>query len=1085
MSDTQLMTEYVDALVGILIGTAVVDPDPLEAISGVLEGTRPVGREIETGEVRSILFKCFNKYDMENKRALGVVVAGRFLTDFIECFSSALVDLGPKVATTPDESWEDRSRWDVTGQELALKAKRLQNGFKNDPDHWISRWYNFIDTTKDGKGLRYAEVQNVFAGGLVTGWLSEINSCGLLADNPESPPPMSYRGRSGSVGGTYAKDVVSMQDNTNTQPEMTLNISDAANYIHQEEKKRVGFMLSAYYLCHFVLLATILTLQIDAPNTYPLHSTLTSNLIGMEFSPGRTLDSVRSIDDIYTWLRQVWAPILFRELPKTDVFKLNPLAATPYLRQKRRLKVGNCTEKNNLAVYRTAEGKTCFDSDRFSNAAFAGYEAVDVPEMFHTPKEGRGDDFAAVFPVVTVPPENATSGSWVQAGLLQSSSEAVDAINDLQAANWLSLQTAFLEANSLVYNPNLDAISVQRIVFTITDAGAVIPLATQDHRFGPDHGGTLFLTRRAVMYDSDENRSSFRLGFEIVLLVVTFCEIAVETVRYYRICSRSRSFFGYFTASPWNVYQLVFYIFATTFTGLFITHSLSRTHSRVSTLDNKDGDGTNAVYRVMLIFGGLLLILSILRVFRFVSAGSHWGRIVSRVLHTAVGPLLVFGMLYMTTGLIFAVAGHYLFGAGIVGYATMGNAMQTTLQALLIGPSYSQLSSPIADPSEGWVALIYFWAVYVTLGVLFAGILAAVFVAPYEDVMERCFTERLAALDVPSTGRPWSRRSLTFQCSNYPSMLLRYWCQREWVVPVGRRHPLKVVATAEVITGSNLRVSISPLNMGDIEHFSGILFLAPRDMIRNTTGQDRSSLVERYASVTRCRAGMEPKYYNKPNWCQYTQEWWMDDAYLRDFTDGGMSWSGAEEGVSHIQATDIEMHRRRVWLENTVRGASIPLCDETLYSSTSYMPFQVGAFRPRVLRVDTPCRTILGHGRSWERESLIFEFQDVVSPSWPSKDFTQLEVKGVYPTYSNVSTGDLSGKLVVILGDQPIPAYICGNKERQTSTAITSAFDGGSVLPYIEEMVIGRFGISSERPLHSTGGSTRRDNKSSSPLNMN
>eukprot|EP01059_Diplonema_ambulator_P026763 TRINITY_DN4419_c1_g1_i1.p1 TRINITY_DN4419_c1_g1~~TRINITY_DN4419_c1_g1_i1.p1 ORF type:complete len:1066 (+),score=195.19 TRINITY_DN4419_c1_g1_i1:1086-4283(+) len=1064
MATLEHMAAYADELIGVLIKAAAEDPDPLIAIMQALEGARPLGDDISSDRLRTVLFRCFNAYDDENCRTLGMVQFARFVTDFVDCLSGTLVDLGPKVATTPDESWQDRSRWDVAGQELSLKAKRLHNGFKSDPSHWTARWYDFMDTTKDGRGLRYAEVQNAFAGPLTSEWLSELNGCALLADNPASPVPMSYRNGSTSP---FSAPPFSHPNNSFSGPapghapnptEMTLDITDAANSIHQEEKKRIGFMLCLYYSCHFVLLSCLLTLQVDPSRTYPLHTMVAGAFVNVEYEPGRDLHSVRTVDDVYAWLQGAWAPALFRDLPPRGVYGLNPLGATPYLRQKRRA-AKDCTDLDYFT-----RGSSCYDSGSFSSDAFNGFNAVYVKQPFHKPIADEGSDFVVEFPVFN------SSDS----GYLQTFSDAVDLVASLKADGWFTMRSAFLEANSLIYNPSLDALSLQRVVFVISDSGTVTPLATRDNQFSDHHHGSLLLTRKAVVYDSDENRSGIRLGFEIVLLAVTFSEMIVEAVRYFRTWTRSRCLLGYFYASPWNLYQIAFYMFAVTYTGLYITHALEKTHNNVLTLDNKDtGVG---VYREMVLFGGLLIILSIIRVFRFISAVSPYVRVVSRVLHAVVVPLVVFGVLYTMAGLVFAIAGHYLFGSGLDSFATLGSAIQTVLQSVIVGLSYDQISSPLANPTASSFPLVYYWVVVVCLSVLLAGLLAAIFVASYEAVMERSAKERKENQDIPSTGRPWSRRSLTFQCSNYPSMLLRYWREREWVIPVARRHPLQATVAAEVIGGTNLRVSLS-LKDSDAQPFSGFLLLLPRDLLRNTGLYNRSGMATRYAAVTRCKAGMEPKYYNRPNWCQYAQEWWMSDEYIHDFANGGMIWSGVEEGVTSVQATRVEVHRRRVWFENTLQGVSIQPCDETLYTSTQYVPFKVGIFRPRVLQVHTSCRTLMPVSK-WERQSLIFEFQDVVSPSWPNKDFASLPVRGVYPTYSAVNNGvsDLSAKLVVVLGDQPVPAYICGHHGRFTSEAVTEAF-GEGVATYIEDMVIGRFGISSERPMHNAA-------KSSSPLHL-
>ena len=1069
----EVMMKFVDTFVGVLIRVAADSEDPLTAVGLMLAGEdSTVCSHVATNEVRAHLFAAFNAYDINNARLLKDDALFIFLSDFVQCFSSSLAELGPDLATTPDESWEDRARWDAMGGELSARAMRLKAGFNHDPDSWVGRWSSMLDTMHDGKGLRYAEVQLALAGVGTAEWLKEMNTCASLTDvrgSPQHPLLLNDApGRELSVQRSASHSLRRARHSSASPaaPEMTLDIADAACAMDADIKARRGVVRCLYYSLYFALLTLVLSLQMGS-DAYHMQRLLVNNLVDPEYTLRKTLHDVRDVEDVWLWLQNVWTPFVFQDYALRRVAQSNVVAATPFLRQRRRRIKVKCEERVNIVVYDRSADSPCFASG-FSSTAFTGnssgiqYAPVDYDKAYYTP-DPVGEDF-----LVTFPSFNASDTYSHYERAVSSEAEVATILQIMQADAWLGSQTAFLEANVVLYNADTETIGVSRVVFSQTSAGGIVPFADDMAPFSDNHHGSVMLARRANRFRS--NTSSYvQVALEGMLVLVTVVEFFIfEVLVYIDSYRRTQSVLGYFKIA-WSYVQLLYYCVFVTYVGLYITYaSLPEPDNSVNSLENFSNNGLDSIYPVMLIFGGILVVTSMVRVLRYVGSLTSSIYVVSGVIEACWLPLMALFVLFMVAVVVFAVVGYYFYGHGFVSFSTMGNAVQMVVDFIIRGIRYSDLNNPLADPSQGVFTAFYYWSLVIVLTILFMSLLIAVFVASYDAVMDRADQRRKENLDIPSTGRPWSRKSLLNSVMNYSSTLLNTWRINNWVVPVATDWKFDAVAAADIVQGTNLRVVISTPNKEAIASCTGIIFITPREMLKNDLSEKRGNFVPHYALFTRCIAGREPHLYNKRDWCRYTPEWWMQDQYVHDFVDGGFSWTASEEG-SATAAVPTETHRRTIWLSEHSKGHQIPVVDPRHFVSTQLVPFEVGSYRSRVLRIQQPC-SVLFQGPEWEHESLVFEFRDVVSPKWHTtkcgSGVKQLPVNGVYRTYRplQVSRTEFQGsKLVVVLGDQKAPEYVCEMRERQTATAVKATCSKGTV-PFAEDMVIARFGVSNERP---------------------
>eukprot|EP00754_Rhynchopus_humris_P013724 Rhum_TRINITY_DN14342_c28_g1::Rhum_TRINITY_DN14342_c28_g1_i1::g.81276::m.81276 len=1100
------MMRYVDEFVGVIIRVATEAPDPLHAIGEMLSGDgTSLAAAASSNEVRALLFAAFNQYDDQNRRTLSGDALYNFFCDFVACFSGSIAALGPDLATAPDESWEDRSRWDEMGQELSARAARLRGGFLHDSDVWVRRWASALDTTRDGRGLRYSEVQTAFAGARAGEWLAEVNCCAQLTDLPAVQLPLTAGGsgvaaaalalcdapgsaREPSLTGSHApathlsaarRRAAESARRARRQhgsapppePEMTFDVGDAACALHEELRQRQGVLYTLYYALYFALLVAVL-LAHGGSAPHAAHELLAERLAAAPFEPRRSLSDVRTVADVHGWLEGVWAPALFTDAPQRRVAGSSVLAASPYLRQRRKSRKTACKEPVDIAVF---EGGECLGSG-FSGAPIVSqktvgkqYPPVECDKAYHAPLyNGTATPDARDFLVSFVPAGSGGVRHWERAAASAAAAQA--ALVELREDGWLSHETAFLEASALLYHPDSDVLAVSRVVFVVTKSGSVLPLAGKTAPYWGQHGGSVLLARRASRWDHETDAYAL-LVVEGVLVFVTLVELlALETTRWYRSWCRAGSAAAYFSESLWHPFQLLFYMVFSTYAGLYVSHTLlPRPGSDVRTLDGFSNNGLDPVFPVLLVFGGILITLATLRMLRYAASLGASVRLVAGVLAAAALPLVSVFVLFLVAVAVFATIGFYYFGHGHRSFSTMGSAVQMMVTFFTHGMDYSLLASPLSDPSRGAFATVYYWALVVVLMLLFLSLFVAVFIAAYDSVADSADRKALVSRDVPSQGRLWSRRSLLYQFRNYPSLLLGVWRSRQWVAPVAMEHPLRVVASAEVVGKGNLRVILTTGEKEAMASCSGVVFLLPSEMLRYDAEVRRDQLVDGHALVTRCRSGREPRMYSKPDWCQYLDEWWMDDRYVHDFLQKGQHWMGVAEGVVDAFAGPAEVHRRAVWLAERAKGSVARSADPQHFGKTQFVRFSTGAYRSRVLRIEEHVRGLLD-GAGWEHESLVFEFRGVVSQRWIASmggaDVKSLPVRGVYKTYTPPELEDkgeaVGSKLVVVLGDQPVPSYICCERERFSGRSVKRNFTE-SVQPFIDEMVIGRFGISSEK----------------------
>ncbi|KAJ9444572.1 Polycystin-2 [Diplonema papillatum] len=1118
------IARYVDGFVASLIRVAAQDDEPLVAFARILAGEDDrVGAAAGTSDVRSSLFNAYNAYDPSNLRALAPSALFAFLQDYINAFAAAIAELAPDLASGPDDTWQGRERWDAMGDELADKAVGLAKGFGSDGELWTRRWAAFLSASSGsrGGGVRYAELQAALAGHRTADWLRELSKCSMLAQDQGKPggdrevilrtprgggaQPLAQQASREELNASYVHSVgpalaplvtsptvwrsasskaVRDLDNSATgvpsaardlQPSMTVDIAQAASSIRQHQKTQFAFLLFAWHAGYLVLLAVTLSLQVTAGDTRAAHAALVQNIVDRPFEASRHLQDVRSVADVHAWLSNVYVPYVFAAAPARSVLRYNAIAATPFLRQRRKRVEPGCDADFNLEAYPAPDSR-CFRPGDFSPGPIAGaasgasYAAVDYDGPYQAPKAGSGGtDFVVYFDVLGSVPAAGPAAFEVA-----SVADAAAAVDTLRRDRWFDEGSAFLEAHALLYTPDLDVLSEVKVVFTVDSAGVVTPLAGRHAPYGSVHRGSHLSSSVVAMYDTGRTAPDARLALEIVLLVATISEFFAEGVRAFRVGRRTGAGLrGYIEESAWNPFSLFFYVLLVVVFGLHLGYAaqtdLRSGKTGGATLDDEPAipaTDLDTIRPAFVALNATLLVLATVRVLRPVGRMHESIRRVSRLLRVIGPALLVFSLFLLLACLVFAFVGYHFFGPYAAGYSTFGSALVRTFTFFFRGaPAPDEFRGVFADPSVGSFPPLFLWARAGVLLLQLAAVAIAIFTSAYDASVVQSDRVRKENHDVPSTGRMWSRRTVLFQCSNYPSSLLAHWCEHRAVAPVARSHAIRAVASAEVVGGGNLRVLISTKRMDDIRGCSGVVFVLPPEMLRDQPAQNRAEHTRFHGLFTRCRAGHEPRKFPRPNWCQYTGEWWMRAEYLDDFVAGGALWRGKEEGVADIAAPAAEVHRRSLWLAEKARGIALVPCDAEHFVSTTFVPYAVGNFRSRHIRVLTTGEELLSNGGrtadSWDYQSLVFEFPDVTSSRWPLK---LLPVTGVYRTCQHASRGCIRPQLVVVVGEQPVPHYICGHRERYTSEELLEPFERRpGIRTYIEEIVLGRFGISNER----------------------
>eukprot|EP01060_Flectonema_neradi_P032500 TRINITY_DN517_c0_g2_i1.p1 TRINITY_DN517_c0_g2~~TRINITY_DN517_c0_g2_i1.p1 ORF type:complete len:1100 (+),score=165.31 TRINITY_DN517_c0_g2_i1:46-3345(+) len=1078
----ECLVRYIDTLVASLVEKAAEQHDPLTAITNILTGDyMQVTESISSDELRTLLFEAYNAYDSGNNRALKGSVLQQFLTDFITTFANYLGGL--EIPAVQHESWEDRSRWDAAKLDLLLRANRLKVGFEQDPERWLTSWVSFLDTTGDGKGIRYAEIQAAFAGARTPEWLAEINKCCSLTEGPITTPipPQSRpnirqkrdQPTTKDAGRWLTSGQTSYTPRAKSSPghhssyssEMTLDIADAASFLAIQEKQRFGFCLFIYYVLYFIIIATMFGLYVDAERTSSLQLSLRAALTQKEFLPNRRLEHVQTISEINTYITNVWIPYMHY------ANEIGILATTPQLRQRLKRIATSCEEEVRIASFNRSLGNPCFEGDEFLSGEFKGvtdtYTATDYRGTYKTPVVNadslQNRDFLVRFTAFSTQ-ISPTPPNTLSVPINGTVSEAQTDYGVLATDEFMSYQMAFVELTAAMYTNDEDVYANTRIVFAMTESGLVEPFSGRDGYYGHYHHGSTIETRRVVNRDTDHEPDNARLSFEIMFAVFSLTEIIYEIYSYVQSYRHTRTVVAArLVGSYWSVFRLILFSTIITITVLHLTLEYPSTGS-TETLDNASDIADGHQYVALLCLGAILLMLSAIRVLSTVGVLSKFLETIVKVVGLALPSLFMFCLLFMVCVFVFAYIGHYCFGHGSPNFSTMARSMEQVLPAIILSLDYGSFNNPLSDPSQGVIAPLYYWFAIIVIGVLLATTMVSIFVSVYEAAVYSFNLQKKSELDVPQVGRVWSREALS-SYSSFPSTLLKYWKKNGWVTPVSR-HKLTALCSAEIVENTSLRIMIStsaPSGRDELFSSRGIVFLLPPELLRNSPRNkaNRTQLVKRCSLFTRCQAGLEPKNYNIRDWVQYAPEWWMHEGYQNDFSVGGTSWKALEAGIE-VHASPDEIHRRSAWLTAKQNGSEAEACSADHFTSTTYVPYVTGTYRSRLLRIEKPLRELLQNGPKWEHESVVFEFPDVVSSQWPCSSVehrgtTSLPVKGVYKTHA--TTGPL---LVVVIGDQPHPNYIATGNERFTAAQIMN-IKGTTIKRYADQMIVGRFGISNNR----------------------
>ena len=1088
-SQKESLLRYIDTLIAALVEKAAEQSDPLVAISNILVGDyMHATRSVASDELRTLLFDSYNAYDIDNRRALKGVAVEQFLTDFIQSFAAYLGSL--EIPAVQHESWEDRSRWDATKLDLLLRANRLKVGFEQDPDRWLSNWISFLDTTGDGKGIRYAEIQAAFAGSRTPEWLAEINKCNSLTEGPISTPIPQLNKSLVDVRSTRREQPVdpkaskwltsgktsytprsksSPRHTTRYSSEMTLDIADAASSLVLQEKQRFGCCLFIYFFLYFIVVSVMFGLYVDVERSSSLQSSVKASLVQKEFISNRRLTDVTTIDDLNLYIRNVW-------LPAMHYFNsVGMVATTPQIRQRIKQQVTNCVEEVRIVAYGRGDNRSCFDKSTYRSTQFSGTTGTYIPTDYRgtyktpvvNPVVAENRDFLirlTVFPA-NISPVPVNSQSIALTGTV---AVAQQGYTTLSSDGWIGYQMAFVELTAALYSNDEDVFTNSRIVFVMTDSGGIISYAGISDGFGQDHKGSIIETKRVNRHDSDHESDNARLSFEITFAVFTAAEIVYEIYCYVQSYRHTKSVIvARLTSSPSGLFALFFNSIVITVISLYLLLQYPSTTS-TQTLDNGSDIADIYQYTALLCLGAILVVLSAVRILSSVGVLSKTLGTVIEVVSATLPSLLMFCFLFIVCVVVFAFIGHYCFGHGASEYSTVGDAIGQVLPAIIQSLDYSIINNPVADPSQGVIAPLYYWFAVIVIGVLLLTTMVSIFVAVYDATLYSFNLRRKLELDVPQTGRFWSRRAIQFTYSSYPSTLLKFWKKSGWITPV-TRHKVQASCSVEIVEDSSLRIMISTSDSGgrsELFNSRGIIFLLPPELLANNPrNTNRTQMVKRCSLFTRCQAGLEPKNYNIRDWVQYSPEWWMRDEYLQDFAIGGDHWKKVESGVE-LMSSPEEQHRRAAWLSSKNSGSEAEACSAEHFTSTTYVPYATGTYRSRILKITQPLRELLHNGPKWEHESIVFEFPDVVSSQWPNthietRGTRSLPVKGVFKTYS--TSGSM---LVVVIGDQPSPSYIATGNERFTAAQIMD-IKGKDIKRYIDQMIVGRFGISSNRSSHS------------------
>eukprot|EP01065_Artemidia_motanka_P053344 TRINITY_DN9878_c0_g4_i1.p1 TRINITY_DN9878_c0_g4~~TRINITY_DN9878_c0_g4_i1.p1 ORF type:complete len:995 (+),score=280.51 TRINITY_DN9878_c0_g4_i1:55-3039(+) len=897
---------------------------------------------------------------------------------------------------------------------------------------------------------------------------------------------------------------------------ITIDIVDASSALHRESRRRTELLACCWCVVYFVLLIAVVLLQMATPATHSLHRAVSEQLFEAEFATDRKLRDVRSLADVWSWLDAVWAPSLFGQIDGSGApfGSRNALAASPAIRH-RRLRTEQCDSALPTAGQ-------CYDADSFSSDTAVGaaqYPAVSWPG-FMDAAAGSGEDFVAVFPPSAWAQHTqwpATVTGHLRSGTVSSLNDTLDGLRRLRDDGWLGDGTAFVTAHCAVYNADSDTLAVVQIVFATTAAGRVIPAATADDPYAGSHWGTRVVVRRATLYDWGRSEDIARLVLECIVLAMVAAEMVREVVAVVSAVRQSHAPVVHLLSAGVGGWTCFVVLHRAVLCSCLVVYAVMAANMpaprddpdgrRLATLDQS---GTSDdLYSAWVPLAAASVALAVVRLVRYMRSLAAQFHLFVRTLEILLSRLLPFLVLFLSAVFAYATAGWYVFGDGTRDYATFAASLQTVLGHAIIG---ADVGGIVWDPLLGTLGpafpLVFFW----TFAMVCIFLLVNVFVALLVGAHEAAWHERSGQHrgEPPRGDSCW--QSLTRNVLNHPSDMLRDLRRSRWTLPVSRSYPLSAAASAEVVSGSSLRVILT-LTSADLERAAlatGFVFVLPPHLAA-AFGDNTQDSIEGRCLFTRCESGYEPRRYQATDWCVLGPHWWMDEPVLADWRENGeagVMWTAEQHGSctdpSASRASAEELVLRQQWYEmcSVADWDALEACRP--YQDTVSLPFSMASRHSRVLRISTaPLGELLAdRPEGWARQSLVFEFVNVVSSEWVSRtastnavtcvslqsppgpasltgrsqSATSAEIPaaeddghrvlGVQPPCIASGRDGGAHKVVVAVGDVDMPPYVpAGMRERiRGDTLLQGLRPGSGFREFVEDFLIMQFGVADDPP---------------------
>ncbi|KAJ9437688.1 hypothetical protein DIPPA_11204 [Diplonema papillatum] len=485
---------------------------------------------------------------------------------------------------------------------------------------------------------------------------------------------------------------------------------------------------------YFVLVACISALLMDTSEARSMSRLVHDEFVKPPIDPALegaslTLETVASVEDVWGWLTNVWAPALFRgcELAavtaQTQCFVrgYSVVAVTPTLRTQRREPEPRC---RGSAVELADARDYCHAQTPSTAATSSGLAPTTGFDVYgEGGPGGEADNFYAFFRTnAAAAPRPCCSAAFVHnvSGL----AGVAAALADLKNLEFFGPQNTFLEAPVALYNPYYKLAAHAVFRFEINGAGHVDPVSP---------GGFLHVTRLERYATAAD---SVRFVLELAFIIATFVEALFLYAQIRRARRRGASVLAYFTSQSWawNWFEVVHVLVALTVFALHARMLIidptvpANTFVLDGLLSFKSRHALSAAARAM---DCVLLTLTAIKIVRHLAWVPQW-TLFYLTFARIVPPLFVFLVLLFTVSLGWAAAGYYtLAGTASPAFSSFAASWETTLSYFFGDVDFFDQHAVRSDPTRGFFPAVFWFSVSFVFRVVCVGVAGAVAVVSF------------------------------------------------------------------------------------------------------------------------------------------------------------------------------------------------------------------------------------------------------------------------------------------------------------------------------------------------------------------